>query len=194
VRGKGFQTPDPLPLTLYIFCPNEPCHVVFHHRFAALIFHPLTISNDTAAARRHGFFVEHFDFDLDRIVYLDGSEQAHLIQTREGHSGSVDQSGLHSESFGHAERQTAGSDALAVESLRANKFEIQEQWFGEADQVNKRKNVMFGDRAPRGGVALAGLKFFKGFAALHSVHFLLLPLILTFSRKVRRNRTTSHPC
>src|SRR5581483_7350398 len=121
---------------------NEARDIVFHHGFAALIFDPLAVAHDAAAARGHRFGVEHFDFDRDRIADFHRSEEPHLVEAGERQAGAVDEPGLHRESFGQAEER------------------------------NELQNVVLGDRAPAGGVALAGFKLFEGFA-VHITPFCL---------------------
>jgi len=67
---------NPLPLTLHLCrffhraAPNQPRHVVFHDRFAALVLHPLAVTHNAAAARGHRLGVENFDFHaLYQAVY-----------------------------------------------------------------------------------------------------------------------------
>src|SRR5918995_4791333 len=115
----------------------QPSNVVFHNRFAALIFYPLAIANNPPAARGNRLDIEHFDLDTDRVVDLNRAEQAHFVEAGERHSGAVDQSRLDRQSLGHPERQASRCDALAVETFVANIFHIQKQRLGETDQSDK---------------------------------------------------------
>src|SRR5262245_10705305 len=183
-RNSKLLTPYYLLLTF--FCStDQPCNVVFHDRFTALVFDPLAVSHDAAAACGNRFAFVHFDFDLDRVADLHRAKQAHLVQSREGHAGAVDNAGLHGQSFGHAECQTARRDALAVQAFVSNVFQIQEQRFGETDKGDELQNVVLGDRAPTGGEAVTWMELFKGFA-VHITFFLFkwsISVVLMFSHE-----------
>src|ERR1051325_1974904 len=78
---------------------DQPRDVVFHNGFVALIFYPVPISDDAAAAIGYRFRVEDFDFDLNRVAALHRPEQAHFVDADERHSRSVNNPGLNGQPF-----------------------------------------------------------------------------------------------
>ena len=98
--------------------------VVFHNGFAALVLHPLPVTDDTAAALRHRFGIEHFDLHLDRVADLHGTEKAHTIEAGKSEAGAVNDPGLHGQSFRHAESQTPRRNALAENTFLLDIFEV----------------------------------------------------------------------
>src|ERR1043166_3634313 len=79
----------------------------------------------------------------------------------------MNNSGLHGESFCHAERQASRRDALAEETFVANIFFVDKERLKKTDQAAELHDVVFGDGSPAGYESIAGLKTFESDAFIH---------------------------
>src|SRR5262245_26406549 len=124
---------------------NHALDARLQHHLAALVQDTVGVRHD-AAIRFSGLTLfHHLDLDPHGVAFEYGRDHADL-PTQPGHTGAVDETGLHDEPFGERERQRPRRGPPPEDGFLLNELHVHEEWLRETALVHEVDDVGLGHR------------------------------------------------